>query len=148
MRNLLFAAITSMALLLGTTACAEEIQCPAVTGSELSRHGNYNWMLNTYDYKNQRLIVVHTTMPWRLFQSDMFLSSFLGSARMQIEANTGDTIVMSSIEGAPMVAIWQPDSTGFSKGYLGSYETVHDIANSNELKGCFTKFINLEQEGK
>lgn len=146
LKKILLAA--AMVLSFGTTACAEEVQCPTVTGSELSRHGNYNWMLNTYDYKNQRLIVVHTTMPWRLFQSDMFLSSFLGAARMQVEANTGDTIVTSSIEGEPIVAIWQPDITGFSKGYIGSYETVQDVTNSNELQGCFKKFINLQQEGK
>lgn len=145
MKNLLFAAVTSMALLLGTAACAEEHQCPVVTGSDVSRHGNYHWMFNTYEYKDQKLAVIHTNMPWRMFQSDMFLSSFLGSAHMQIEANTGDTIVMSSIDGVATIAIWQPDNTGFSKGYISSYEVIEDITNG-KLDGCFNKFVNLEKE--
>lgn len=148
MRNLLFAAITSMALLLGTTACAEEVQCPTLTGSEVSRHGNYHWMVNTFDNNGERGGVFYTNMPWRMFQSDMFLATFTGSAHMQIEANTGDTIVLSPIDGSPVVMIWKPDTTGFAKGFVGSFKTVDAISNDKALQGCFTKFINLEQEGK
>lgn len=148
MRNLLFAAITSMALLLGTTACAEEVQCPTLTGSDISRHGNYHWMVNTFDHNGERGGVFYTNMPWRMFQSDMFLATFTGSAHMQIEANTGDTIVLSPIDGSPVVMIWKPDTTGFAKGFVGSFKTVDAISNDKALQGCFTKFINLEQEGK
>lgn len=79
----------AMVLSFGATACAEEVQCPALTGSELSRHGNYHWMVNTFDHNGERGGVFYTNMPWRMFQSDMFLATFTGSAHMQIEANTG-----------------------------------------------------------
>lgn len=148
MRNLLFVAITSMALLLGTTACAEEVQCPTLTGSDISRHGNYHWMMNTFDHNGERGGVFYTNMPWRMFQSDMFLATFTGSAHMQIEANTGDTIVLSPIDGSPVVMIWKPDTTGFAKGFVGSFKTVDAISNDKALQGCFKKFINLQQEGK
>ena len=148
MKNLIYAAITSIVLLMGTTACAEEVQCPTLTGSELSRHGNYHWMVNTFDYNGERGGVFYTNMPWRMFQSDMFLATFTGSAHMQIEANTGDAIVLSPIDGSPVVMIWKPDTTGFAKGFVGSFKTVDAISNDKALQGCFTKFINLQQEGK
>lgn len=148
MKNLIYAAITSIVLLMGTTACAEEVQCPTLTGSELSRHGNYHWMVNTFDYNGERGGVFYTNMPWRMFQSDMFLATFTGSAHMQIEANTGDTIVLSPIDGSPVVMIWKPDTTGFAKGFVGSFKTVDAISNDKALQGCFKKFINLQQEGK
>lgn len=148
MKNLIYAAITSVVLLMGTTACAEEVQCPTLTGSEVSRHGNYHWMVNTFDNNGERGGVFYTNMPWRMFQSDMFLATFIGSAHMQIEANTGDTIVLSPIDGSPVVMIWKPDTTGFAKGFVGSFKTVDAISNDKALQGCFKKFINLEQEGK
>lgn len=148
MKNLIYAAITSVVLLMGTTACAEEVQCPAVTRSEVSRHGNYHWMVNTFDNNGERGGVFYTNMPWRMFQSDIFLSTFTGSAQMQIEANTGDTIVLSPIDGSPVVMIWKPDTTGFAKGFVGSFKTVDAISNDKALQGCFKKFVNLQQEGK
>lgn len=146
MKNLIYAAITSIVLLMGTTACAEEVQCPTLTGSELSRHGNYHWMVNTFDYNGERGGVFYTNMPWRMFQSDMFLSTFTGSAHMQIEANTGDTIVLSPIDGSPVVMIWKSDTTGFAKGFVGSFKTVDAISNDKALQGCFNKFINVKSE--
>ena len=146
MKNLIYAAITSIVLLMGTTACAEEVQCPALTGSKVSRHGNYHWMVNTFDYNGERGGVFYTNMPWRMFQSDMFLSTFTGSAHMQIEANTGDTIVLSPIDGSPVVMIWKSDTTGFAKGFVGSFKTVDAISNDKALQGCFNKFINVKSE--
>ena len=146
MKNLIYAAITSVVLLMGTTACAEEVQCPTLTGSEVSRHGNYHWMMNTFDHQGERGGVFYTNMPWRMFQSDMFLSTFTGSAQMQIEAKTGDAIVLSPIDGSPVVMIWKPDTTGFAKGFVGSFKTVDAISNDKALQGCFTKFINVKSE--
>lgn len=140
--------LSAMVLSFGATACAEEVQCPTLTGSEMSRHGNYHWMVNTFDHNGERGGVFYTNMPWRMFQSDMFLSTFTGSAHMQIEANTGDTIVFSPIDGSPVVMIWKPDTTGFAKGFVGSFKTVDAISNDKALQGCFKKFINLQQEGK
>lgn len=140
--------LSAMVLSFGVTACAEEVQCPTLTGSELSRHGNYHWMVNTFDNNGERGGVFYTNMPWRMFQSDMFLATFTGSAHMQIEANTGDTIVLSPIDGSPVVMIWKPDTTGFAKGFVGSFKTVDAISNDKALQGCFTKFVNLQQEGK
>lgn len=140
--------LSAMVLSFGVTACAEEVQCPTLTGSEMSLHGNYHWMVNTFDNNGERGGVFYTNMPWRMFQSDMFLATFTGSAHMQIEANTGDTIVLSPIDGSPVVMIWKPDTTGFAKGFVGSLKTVDAISNDKALQGCFTKFINLQQEGK
>lgn len=140
--------LSAMVLSFGATACAEEVQCPTLTGSEMSRHGNYHWMVNTFDNNGERGGVFYTNMPWRMFQSDMFLSTFTGSAHMQIEANTGDTIVFSPIDGSPVVMIWKPDTTGFAKGFVGSFKTVDAISNDKALQRCFTKFVNLQQEGK
>lgn len=146
LKKILLAA--AMVLSFGATACAEEVQCPTLTGSELSRHGNYHWMVNTFDHNGERGGVFYTNMPWRMFHSDMFLATFTGSAHMQIEANTGDTIVLSPIDGSPVVMIWKPDTTGFAKGFVGSFKTVDAISNDKALQGCFKKFVNLQQEGK
>lgn len=140
--------LSAMVLSFGATACAEEVQCPTLTGSEMSLHGNYHWMVNTFDNNGERGGVFYTNMPWRMFQSDMFLSTFTGSAHMQIEANTGDTIVLSPIDGSPVVMIWKSDTTGFAKGFVGSFKTVDAISNDKALQGCFKKFVNLQQEGK
>lgn len=140
--------LSAMVLSFGVTACAEEVQCPTLTSSEMSRHGNYHWMVNTFDNNGERGGVFYTNMPWRMFQSDMFLATFTGSAHMQIEANTGDTIVLSPIDGSPVVMIWKPDTTGFAKGFVGSLKTMDAISNDKALQGCFTKFVNLQQEGK
>ena len=144
-KKILLAA--AMVLSLGTTACAEENESPVITGSDISRHGNYHWMMNTFDHQGERGGVFYTNMPWRMFQSDMFLATFTGSAQMQIEANTGDTIVLSPIDGSPVVMIWKPDTTGFAKGFVGSFKTVDAINNDKALQGCFKKFINVESEG-
>ena len=138
--------LSAMVLSFGATACAEEAQCPVITGSDISRHGNYHWMMNTFDYQGERGGVFYTNMPWRMFQSDMFLSTFTGSAQMQIEANTGDAIVLSPIDGSPIVMIWKPDATGFAKGFVGSFKTVDAISNDKALQGCFNKFINVKSE--
>lgn len=140
--------LSAMVLSFGATACAEEVQCPTLTSSEMSRHGNYHWMVNSFEHKGERGGVFYTNMPWRMFQSDMFLSTFTGSAQMQIEANTGDTIVLSPIDGSPVVMIWKPDTTGFAKGFVGSFKTVDAISNDKALQGCFKKFVNLQQKGK
>lgn len=137
---------TAMVLSFGATACAEENTCPVITGSDVSRHGNYHWMLNSFEHKGERGGVFYTNMPWRMFQSDMFLATFTGSAHMQIEANTGDTIVLSPIDGSPIVMIWKPDTTSFAKGFVGSFKTVEAINNDKALQGCFNKFINVKSE--
>ena len=138
--------LSAMVLSFGATACAEENECPVITGSDISRHGNYHWMMNTFDHQGERGGVFYTNMPWRMFQSDMFLSTFTGSAQMQIEANTGDTIVLSPIDGSPVVMIWKPDTTGFAKGFVGSFKTVDAISNDKALQGCFKKFVNVTSE--
>ena len=138
--------LSAMVLSFGATACAEETQCPVITGSDISRHGNYHWMMNTFDHQGEPGGVFYTNMPWRMFQSDMFLSTFTGSAHMQIEANTGDVIVLSPIDGSPIVMIWKPDATGFAKGFVGTIKTVDAISNDKSLQGCFNKFINVKSE--
>lgn len=138
--------LSAMVLSFGATACAEETQCPVITGSDVSRHGNYHWMMNTFNHQGEPGGVFYTNMPWRMFQSDMFLSTFTGSAQMQIEANTGDAIVLSPIDGSPIVMIWKPDTTGFAKGFVGTIKTMDAISNDKALQECFNKFINVKSE--
>lgn len=140
MKKMLSALILALGMSLSLNVNAE---CPKPVRSDVLAEGQGASGTNLYNLDGDAFSVSFTNVPWRMTQSNMFLSSLMGKNWYMAEHNPDKIILGAYADNNLFMVITERNGfmlirSGNSKGF----EKAAEIATKD--KTCFSKFIKVD----
>lgn len=118
------------------SACGQE--CPISEKSETGNIGNYRLSANFFTYKDEKVVVAYSNIPWEVFTNPHMLSG-VTKTYWQITEKKDNQILMTGVTD-PSLATFYSSSNGFMKSVSSKKNIVEELRNNGMIDDCFKKF--------
>jgi hypothetical protein len=143
MNKFILSLVASVVISVTTGCNPVQAECPVPVQSEIMREHKNTTAVNVYSVDGEQYIVAYTSVPWRMSQSEFFLSSFMGDKWILLERSP-DNIVFGAYDDMDSQSVMR-ENNGFLKIIGGNVKTIEkmdaiDKANNGK---CLSKFIKV-----
>lgn len=113
-------------------------ECPIAENSETQDNGPYRLSANFFNYKDEKVVVSYSNVPWEIFTRTDFLSG-ITKKYWQITEKKDDQIFMIGTTD-PSLATFYSSHNGFMRAVTSKKTIVEELQNKGIIDDCFKNF--------